>query len=199
MMRSSCRSLPLLLIVVTVGACGSSAPITIEAEKNLAPVTCAAALRAEVVDVVDRRGYGDAMNIGFTQTGLFNKHTSLVASPSAPALIRDSITAALQSCASGTTSAEPPLSLKIELVTFQVTEKTGLVSEEIRADLGYAVKAFSSDGSRFLESFDVEGAASRTSGLDTTPFADDVVNEALRIATQEFVRQFAQTAQRHAD
>lgn len=150
-------------------------------------------------DVVDKRGYDDGANIGFTMTGMSNKHTTLLTPSPAQVVIREHIGTVLASCPGADAPMPPSIALAIEIVTLQATERVDAAdSEETRVDIAYAVKAYSAADGRFLESFDVSGSASRVSAVDATFFIEEALNEALREVTAEFLVALSQLIDRHA-
>lgn len=179
------RQLACLVMTATLAGCASG-PITIDGGSFEAP-SCLLAVRGRLLEVVDRRGYSDPTNIGFTQTGFFNKKTSLHISPPPPAQLETRLRALLENCSSYGGKTPTPLAFKVELSSFQVMERTGFSEEMMRVDIGYTVQVFADDGVTFLASYDVEGSASVKVESDTTDFAKPLVQDALREATANFM------------
>src|ERR1043166_8820921 len=74
-----------ILLLAILAGCGSTKPITVRPqleEFDLTQVRCPDTHRRFIIDdAIDKRGYGDPNNIGFTQTGMFNAKTTLLSEP----------------------------------------------------------------------------------------------------------------------
>jgi len=173
--------------------CGcSTAPITVRVVSTSDfGIACPQTRMAFFLDAVeDKRGYADSRNIGFTQTGMFNVQTSLLIEPAAASVLKDALSGLLANC--GNLAAESGAArflLKPSLLGLQVTERTGMFSEEISATLKYdALVVDAASGQRVGRST-ASGTASVSSGVDTTEYAARVVGEALRESLVEFSRE----------
>jgi hypothetical protein len=143
-------------------------------------------------DVSDRRGYNDAANVGFTQTGLGNSKTSLRTSPPPAGLIQRTLDLVLQTC--GTPPGSEPIVLDVIMSRFQTTETTGFTSEEIEAEIALQVRARMASGP-LLGGFDVSASA-KESGMDTTDEAEGVIDRALQQSAQRFAAGLAELSKR---
>lgn len=174
----------MLICGATFVGCGSTRPI--EVYPKLDPADAAQAgcpgtkSRFFVGQVIDKRGYSDPRNVGFTQTGAFNVKASLLASPLPGELLRDSLLLYLRHCdllASDVGAATDELTAS--LVRLQVSEYTGVFSEQIVASLQYEVILRDLSTSRRRRAF-IEAQSTQGSSLDTTEFATTVIRSALR-------------------
>jgi hypothetical protein len=136
------------------------------------------------VSIEDRRGYGDEQNVGFTQTGLYNVPASLRTTPAPAAMLGNSLQQALASCR--LTAGPGYRDVRVELLTFQLTETTGFTSETIVADLKYEVEVSDPASKRVLRRFVVRAVA-EDSGLDTTDSAPDVASAAIANSLPRFL------------
>jgi len=127
-------------LLVVIGGCAATGPITTEAGRSIDPPSCLFGIRGRLLEVADKRRYPDQANIGFTQTGITNKSTSLLASPPPAELLRDSLGRLLETCATYGDSTPTPLAFHINLSTFQVTETTVWSKETMKAEVVYTVE-----------------------------------------------------------
>lgn len=184
----SARALCVVLLGQSAVGCGSSEPIVIrpKSPRPHASVCPRAASTFRLVSIEDRRGYGDQQNVGFTQTGLYNVLASLRTRPAPAALLGDSLSQALASCRLMASAAPGYRDVRVELLTFQLTETTGFTSETIVADLKYEVEVSDPATKRVLRRFVVRAVA-EDSGLDTTDSAPDVATGAIAKSLPRFL------------
>lgn len=137
--------------------------------------------RFHLLPAEDKRGNADARNIGFTQTGLFNIDTSLVTEPEPTEILTQTLSAFLAHCGRLAPSvADARYDLTPVLLTLQVTEQTGALSEEITAVLKYEALVVDPASGRRVGRPAASGKGSVSSGWDTTDYAEQVVQDALR-------------------
>lgn len=164
--------------------CGSRVPITISPRLDATAVADVSCPRTQatffVGEVVDRRGYADPRNIGFTQTGVVNVKTSLFADPLPAVLLRDNLILYLSHC--GILAEDPAsatASVTASLTRLQVTETTEQMSEEILSSLQYEVILIETATRRRRRGF-LEGQGGREIFGDTTQYAADAVRDSFR-------------------
>jgi hypothetical protein len=185
--------LALLLAVSTfIIGCGSSAPIMLRPTLPNARIGCPVPAHAvHLSAVLDRRGYEDAANVGFTQTGWTNVKASLRTQPAPKELVQQRVENVLRACskpAPGTSAVD----LEVLITRFQTTETTGFASESIEAEIALQVRLKSAAGDA-LGTFDVSAKA-EDSGLDTTGAAEGVIRTALIDAEKQLARALAARA-----
>lgn len=192
---------PLALLQAAVlgaglSACGSSAPITVLptlASADFAAVSCpATAARFSVGAVQDKRGNADPRNIGFTQTGAFNVKASLLAEPAPADLLRGTLTALLARCGNLADDGKEKYLLQPSLLRLQLTEVTGMFSERITAILKYETLIVDAGSLQRAGRITVTGEAHESSGIDTSDYAAQVVQESLRQSLGDFSHQLRQ-------
>jgi hypothetical protein len=177
-------------LVFLLSSCGgSSAPILLyPITPHLTSTDCSKHNISWTVEkVLDQRGYSDAANVGFTDTGVMSiVTTSLRTDPPPAKLLELALEAALKTC-SGTTNGQKEVGkLKVFLNRFQTIEYMGETYQEMKAEIGYKVQLLRPDGSPGHR-FEIE-AASIKSGGDTTHYAEPVLNEVLAKSTRLFLK-----------
>lgn len=178
---------------LALAACGSTTQITVRpalTDHDYAVASCPrTGARFYVEPAEDKRGNRDPENVGFTQIGMFNLKASLWAEPAPAELLRATLSALLARCGNLAPAAEEAkFLLRPSLLALQVTEVTGLFSEEITASLKYdAVVINKQSLARLGRATVASGAA--VSSVDTTDYATQVVEEALRASLADFARE----------
>jgi hypothetical protein len=180
-----------VLLAAFVTGCGSSDPIVIHPKAPQVDSSQCPAHRPafSLAQVQDKRGYADARNVGFTQTGLYNVRTSLKTDRPAAHVVRDALVATMRRCGmlADSASARP---LAVDLLSLQISEQTGMVSETMTGQVRYEVIALDPDGRRPLDRFQVTGQ-SQHSGVDTTDFAEETLRDAIASSLPSFLRQLS--------
>jgi hypothetical protein len=188
-----------VLLAAFVTGCGSSDPIVIHPRAPKVDSSQCPAHRPpfSLAGVQDKRGYADARNVGFTQTGLYNVRTSLRTDRPAAHVVRDALVATMRRCGmlADSASARP---LTVDLLSLQISEQTGLVSETMTGQLRYEVIALDPDGGRPLDRFQVTGQ-SQHSGVDTTDFAEETLHDAIASSLPSFLLQLSRLREAPGD
>ncbi len=186
--------------VVFVTGCGSSDPIVIHPKAPDVATTQCPARRDPflLARVEDKRGYADANNVGFTQTGMFNVKAPLETDRTAAKVLEDALRATLRHCSMAVESSDAR-QLAVDLMAMQISEQTGLTSETMTGDLRYEVIALDPAGTRVLTRIPVTGHAAHTSSIDTTDFAEQTVTEAIEDSLPSFLARLADLDAPQAD
>jgi hypothetical protein len=154
----SCTASAGALLAAFVTGCGSSDPIVIHPKTpEVAASQCPLHRRAfSLVRVEDKRGYADANNVGFTQTGIYNVKASLETDRPAAKVVRDALVATMRrrGMFTDSPSARP---LAVELLALQISEQTSFTSETMTGDLRYEVIALDPGAGHPLTRFPVTG------------------------------------------
>lgn len=179
--------------------CGSSQPIVIETELQPPDYQWTACPRTGsrffVEDAVDKRGYARPEDIGFTQTGLFNRQTGLESRPLPAALLTRSLSTFLRWCGELSDAAESADSiLKPSLLVLQVTERTRW-NETLTVTVRYDNEVIDRASQKRLGRITSSGEAI-VSGSDTTGHAGRAMREAIAKSLEDFSRQLAKLAGR---
>jgi len=168
-------TLVVVLLSLVLSGCGSSRPLVVTPSPSAAQmgsVQCPdTSAKFYLGEVVDKRGNADPRNVGFTQTGLFNELTTLLAKPEPGEILGSALSDFLERCRlKSDDRAGADLTINTSLITLQVTEITASFSETISVELRceFTVRAAATD--QLARRFIVEVAAEE-SGLDTTQFA----------------------------
>jgi len=136
-------------------------------------------------EVVDKRGNADPRNVGFTQTGLFNRLTTLLTSPMPSEILGSVLADFLDRCLIRSDDrTEADLTIDTSLITLQVTEVTTTFSEVISVELRSEFTVRAAATGRLTRRFIIDAAA-EDSGLDTTQFASAVIEKAIVGATED--------------
>lgn len=180
-----------LLVAALLLGCGSSAPIVIHPKVAIADAaTCPTrSPTLAVASVVDKRGYADPNNVGFTQTGMWNVRASLQTDRTAAELVAELMQRALERCRLAAASGAQVL-LKADLLSMQLTETTSFTSETIKGAVRYEVEATDAKSKKVLARFTPEGSA-EASGIDTTNYAEPVLSKALGSTASNFLAYLA--------
>jgi hypothetical protein len=182
------------ILALALAACGSTAPITVKptlTDHDYAVVSCPrTGARFYVEPAEDKRGNPDLQNVGFTQTGMFNVKASLLAQPAPAEMLRATLSGLLARCGNLAPAAEEAkFLLQPSLLALQVTEVTRFFSEEITASLKYDAVVVNKQSMARLGRATVASGAAVSSGVDTTDYATQVVQEALRASLGDFARE----------
>lgn len=180
----------LLPLLLAVAGCGSSEAIILQPKTaHVARERCPAVRRGfELAAVQDRRGYANPRNVGFTQTGLLNVQASLETPRPAAEVLHGALATTLADCGLQVPKGRgPDTLLKVELITMQLSEKTGFTSEMLKGQVRYEVEALDSSTRTLLKRFVVDGQSEAT-GIDTTSDAEAVINQALGAGLADFLK-----------
>lgn len=182
--RAAMKKLALLglLSMISVSGCGAGA---VNLQPTIPTVPCGSAIRPDMIEVQDRRGYDDGKNVGFTKTGLLNSKTPVFTDPPPAELLRAALTKALSSC-----TRIGRWRLDVALSRFQVSEETGAFTEDVIATIRYRVRITSADG-KILGQFGVASEARATSAWDVTDQASDVITRAVQDSVKDFLTKLA--------
>ena len=183
----------ILALMLALAGCGTSEAIVLRPKTaHVERQRCPAAARSfALAKVQDKRGYSNPNNVGFTQTGLLNKQTSLETARPAAEVMHRALERALTACGlRARKETGPDTLLQVELVTLQLTEQTGLTSETIKGQVRYEVEAVDASSRALLKRFVVTGER-EASGIDTTSDAEPVIAGALDSSVEHFLKELA--------
>ena len=188
-----------LCLAALVTGCGSSDPIVLHPKTpgvtvSQCPLHHGAFMLARVED---KRGYADASNVGFTQTGMFNVKASLETDRPAARVVQDALLVTMRRCGmlADSPAARP---LTVDLLALQISEQTGFTSETMTGDLRYEVIALDPGADHPLSRFAVTGH-SQHSGIDTTDFAEQTISESIASSLPSFLRNLSALPESSAD
>jgi hypothetical protein len=185
-------------LVVALGSqlslgCGTSRPIVLEPsvpKSAFSSIGCPDTQASfRLLPGEDKRGYSNSRNIGFTQTGLFNRDTGLETRQEPAEILTHTLSAFLAHCGRLATNVnDARYALTPVLLTLQVTEQTSAFSEEIFANLKYESLVVDQTSGRRVGRPSSSGGGSVSSIADTTEYAEQVVLDALVDSLPTFAR-----------
>ena len=194
--RITFSSFLLVAVLFLISSCGgSSVPILLHPKTpQITSTDCPTYnIPWTIENVLDQRGYSDAANVGFTDTGVMPiVKTSLHTDPLPAKLLELALKAALKTCPGATNGQTNIVKFRVLLTRFQTTEYMGETYQEMKAEIGYKVQMLRADGS-LGHRFEIE-AASMKSGGDTTHYAEVVLNEVLAKSTRMFLKRLPSIA-----
>lgn len=185
------------LAIFFLMSCGSSKPVTVNPileESAYSEISCLEiSQKFYVVGIRDKRGYASPENIGFTQTGLSNKKTSILSDPVPTEVLKKSLSQLLNECESlAAEQVNAQFLLNINLLSFQITEVTKAFSETITASIEYEVVVLDQHSDKRIGRFTVEATDSEKA-IDTSKFAGQVAKNALRKSYMAFASELEKT------
>ena len=177
----------LIVFILSISGCAAPGPITVSPVPEPPSVYASGEItkRYYLSEVIDKRGYADSNNIGFTK-GMHNLNASLLSDPPPSTVLRQSLADILGAHgALATTQTDADYLINVDLISFNVTERTTWVSEKITASIEYEVEVRKASSGKRVKRFIVTAEDSQ-SAFDTTKYAEDVARNAVKKTLSQF-------------
>jgi hypothetical protein len=139
-----------------------------------------------VGDITDKRKNAGSDTVGFTRTGRF-VISPLICKPSPTAVLLNSINGILKELKIFEENKDSAkYQIDAELLEYSVEETNKVFSQQMRAKIKFRVKIKESASGALINQFVIKAEDSR-SAVDTTPFADKVLKNAMIYALQNLL------------
>jgi hypothetical protein len=181
------------LSLLLLAGCGSRRPIVVH-PRPLDTTTWQCPTQRglwQIRDVLDRRGYSDGTDVGFTQTGMLDIVAGLQTDEPAADVLRTGLSDALGRCAMLTQFASAPF-IDVELLAMQIDEGNGPFVNTMTGHLRYEVIVHDPLYWRTVDRFQATGHV-RHSALSTSGFADQTVSEIIASSLPEFFKNLSRS------